>query len=504
MDGSNGVPPAATDTNTPPPSSASNNNIVTAIRFLSIDPLFAHPPAHNNSLLLPSMLNVQPIHHNDALLNLMTIAEFQSQLTNLINATATADTSGGDVSITSTMDASGSQVAADISDSTVHVLDASSNLTAADASDTTTTTEPSVIPWSERSLTPPPKGTIRLISPPPVTECESLLGLWDIDRTITQWVELAAVNEQAAGVFAANQRERWLAWKVWYRLTQRIWRRRTQCNVDMIEMAPVPDADAILITDTTHHMIYRFHRHDLFNTLLSNICMSDEMLPNPREPRNPWTNAAFTYGQIVGVCQALLQDYARRGRCPPVLFSAFWAARFDVRRFATENASLLSQHAINAYFKDITDHNRDTIADTIQTLLAEAGVSLVPVHVRRWLRVTPLTDGHKAWLAFARDYTLYMNLHVQVRPHWHSEEMVYRDVRRLYQRHPITDNAGPRVRALRDMRATPGPGMAAHDPAVNNLLSLLLGPSNGTGSLDEMFGNIQNSLFGGRGSGGRG
>lgn len=458
---------------------------------MSIDPLYINPIAHQ-PLLIHNVLNVQPLHHDD-ILNMLLLSHY--------GATASAHPPSTGPAEQPT-DASANTAPTELPPP---ATDASANTSPAEQSAPAPAPEP-VIPWAERSLTPPPKGTIRLLSAPPATECESLLGLWDRDRTLSQWVELAAINEQAAGVFAANQRARWFAWKVWHRLTQRIWHRRTQCNVDMIEMAPVADADAILITDTAHRMIYRFHRHDLFNTLLSNICMSDEMLPNPREPRNPWTNAPFTYGQIVGVCQALLQDYARRGRCPPVLFSAFWATRFDVRRFATENASLLSQHAINAYFKDVTDHNRETIADTIQTLLAEAGINVVPVHVRRWLRVTPLTDGHKAWLAMARDYTLYMNLHVQVRPHWHTEELIYRDIRRLHQRHPITDNAGPRVRVLRDMSATPGPGFLTADtnPAMNNLLTLLLGPPNNAGSLDGLFSNIQDSLFGGRGSGGRG
>jgi hypothetical protein len=259
--------------------------------------------------------------------------------------------------------------------------------------------------------------------------------------------------------------------------------------------------------------------------MLSNICMSEEMLPNPREPRNPWTNAPFTYGQIVGVCQSLLQDYARRGRCPPVLFSAFWASRFDVRRFASDNASLLGQHAINAYFKDVNDHNRETVADTIIQLLTEAGISCTPVGVRRWLRASPLTDGHREWLAMARDFTLYMNLHVQMRPHWHTDEMIYRDVRRLHQRHPISDGAGPRLRALRTMGSTPGPGLleaalpewggavaaaavagapASANPQLQSLLTLLLGaPASPSSSVDETLGNIQNSLFGARGSGGR-
>jgi hypothetical protein len=503
MDGSGGVPPTVNTApsgldapNTPPIPAPANTNIISALRFLTIDPLFSPPPA-TPPLLLRNVLNVQPLHQNDdALLNLLFTTHY-----------------------TSTLMPPTTQPVADVSSNPAPApapapappTDASNNSVEQPTSDVSSNTPvtPPIVPWSERSLTPPPKGTVRLLSPPPAEAavCDALAALWDTDHTFTQWAELIATNEQARDVFYANQRERWYAWMVWYRLTQRIWRRRTQCNVDMIEMAPIADADAILITDTTHRMIYRFHRHDLFNTLLSNICMSDEMLPNPREPRNPWTNAPFTYGQIVGVCQALLQDYARRGRCPPVLFSAFWAARFDVRRFAAENASLLSQHAINAYFKDVTDHNRDTVADTIQTLLAEAGVSLVPVHVRRWLRVTPLTEAHRAWLAFARDYTLYMNLHVQVRPHWHSEEMVYRDVRRLHQRHPITDNAGPRLRVLRNMGATPGPGMldlpSNTEPAIQNLLTLLMGPSTGSGLLDDAFGNIQHSLFGGRGSGGR-
>jgi hypothetical protein len=363
---------------------------------------------------------------------------------------------------------------------------------------------PAPIPWSERCLSAPIKGTIRLLTPPPSVDST----LWDTDKTLTEWVNASHQNEHTHDIFVTNQRQRWLAWKVWHRITQRIWSRRSQCGIDMIDMAPITDTDAIMVNDATNRTIYRFHRRDLFNTLLSNICMSEEMLPNPRAPRNPWTNASFTYGQIVGVCQNLLQEYAKRGRCPPVLFSAFWAVQFDLGRFASENASLLSQHAIITYFKDINDHNRDTISDTIIQLLTAAGVSCTPVGVRRWLRASPLTEGHREWLAFARDYTLYMNLHVQIRPHWHTEELIYRDVRRLNQRFRITDNAGPRLRALREM----GPGSLSglgvgSDLATQTLLALLIGDQSiqGTPSaVDAAMEHIQNSLFGGHGFGGHG
>jgi hypothetical protein len=372
---------------------------------------------------------------------------------------------------------------------------------------------PPIVPWVERCMTLPTQGTIRLLTPPPPAEggaSAATRALWDTDQTYSQWMARADGDPAVAAIFEANQRRRWLARTVWHRLTQRVWCRRTQCNVDMIDMAEVSDADAILVTDAAHRTVYRFHRRDLFNTLLSNICMSEEMLPNPRAPRNPWTNAPFTFGQIVGVCHSLLQDYARHGRCPPVLFSAFWAAQFDVRRFAAENASLLGQHAITAYFKDINDHNRDTVADTIIQLLTEAGIACTPVGVRRWLRASPLTAGHREWLRMASDYTLYMNLHVQVRAHWHTEDIIQHDVRRLHQRHPVSDAAGPRLRALRNL-ATPGPGsLEAPSEPMSNLLTLLFGPRTGPAptttpqDIDETIERIQNSLFGGRGSGGRG
>lgn len=376
---------------------------------------------------------------------------------------------------------------------------------AATETDTTTTDAsaetPPIVPWAERCLFLPARGFIRLLTPPPDGDGS---GLWDHDHTYSEWMQRAEAEPEARAVFEANQRARWLARTVWLRLTQRIWRRRTQCNVDMIDMAEIPDADAVLMTDTSLRTIYRFHRRDLYNNLLSNICMSEEMLPNPRVPRNPWTNVPLTYGQTVGVCHALLQDYARHRRCPPVLFSAFWAAGFDVKRFATESASLLAQHAITTYFKDINEHNHDTIADTIYQLLMESGVRSTPVAVRRWLRTTPLTDGHREWLQMARDYTLYMNLHVQVRPAWHTEDMIHRDVRRLHQRVPITDSPGPRVRLLRTMSGVGAGGegdAVSTTGATGGMFAITL---NGIGgdphqSLASLMEQLQNSLFRGRG-----
>lgn len=335
--------------------------------------------------------------------------------------------------------------------------------------------------WEDRQRTPPPRGAIRLLDPPSDPSSNFITHYWARDHTLAEWHETLAnldrehtamlpngagesvsVTTSASSIlgpshcnavrkiFYDNQRKRWLARKAINLWRYRIWAKRPQCGVDLIEMGPVSDRDAVFVTDTANKTVYKFHRRDIYNCLLSNICMSDEMLPCPRAPTNPWTNAPLTLGQTISVCQQLVADYARRGRCPPVLFAAFCTAGYNLNKFLSTNSSLLSQYAITAYFKDIHDHNRPVVVDTILQLLNTAGVSYSLPAVRRWFRQTPITPLHREWLAFARDYTLYLNLHVQTRETWYTEEYIYRDVRRLYSRTNFADPAGPRLALLRD------------------------------------------------------
>jgi hypothetical protein len=252
-----------------------------------------------------------------------------------------------------------------------------------------------------------------------------------------------------AELFFEIQRGRYIARKVLLRLQQRIWSRRIQCNVDLIDMEPIPAADRILLTDVPTRTIYAFHRRDIFRNLLSNIGAAAEMLPSPRPPTNPWTNLPLTRAQTMSICQQLLLDYAKRGQCPPVVFAAFCAAKYDIRRFESENSALLAQHAIRAYFADLHDHNRDVVCDTVIQLLDEHNVRFSPATIRRWFRLTPVTSLHREWLALARDYTLHLNLHIQPRPSWQDDDGIMRDVRRLHARTDFAEAVSPRLRLLR-------------------------------------------------------
>lgn len=330
-------------------------------------------------------------------------------------------------------------------------------------------------PWTTRCQTPPEPGRIRMLSDPDTAPSSHVTAWWWRDRTLTEWVKDIEQTEcdisnnplmravypptyahDVTAVFYMNQRSRWLARVVIQRLRLRIWARRPACNVDLIDLQPVPDADAIMITDTTNKRIFRFHRRDLLNTVMSNLTMSDEYLPTPRHPTNPWTNERFTKAQTMAVCHRLAADFVKRGRCPPPLLSSFWDAHFNIKQFLAQNTAALSQQAIRTYFRELTDDNIQTVYETMTNLLSDAGVDFSPLTVRRWLYATPRTPVHQAWVAFCRDYTLYLNLHIQVRPTWYDTGNIYRDVRTLYANTPIREPAmSTRRRVIQGQTQTP-------------------------------------------------
>lgn len=366
--------------------------------------------------------------------------------------------------------------------------------------------------WEQRQQIPPQPDMIRLLEDPPADAPQHIANLWYADRTLTAWHEIKdasstpfelaiygpSYRDDIADVFYRNQRRRWLARWTLQRWRLAVWRKRTVCNVDMIDMQPIADADAVFVTDTANRCIYRFHRRDMYTNLLSNICMADDMLPCPRPPTNPWTNQPLTLVQTMSVCQQLVADYARRGRCPPPLFAAFWAARFDLRQFEQENSAVLAQHAITTYFKDLTDDTHATVFDTMTSLLAETGCEFMPQAVRRWLRASPQTASHREWLAMVRDYTLYMNLHIQARPHWYTRDHIYGDVMRLFQRTEFPDTTSQRMRQLRAVTTTPV--LAGGSSPLSAFLGLsLLGtpPTDISGNMDYNVALqlIQQALF---------
>lgn len=323
--------------------------------------------------------------------------------------------------------------------------------------------------WTQHCKNPTAPGRIRILADPTTAPNLFIRSWWFIDRTLTEWynriqeirhaIETKHISaafypksfaDESEQLFYATQRQRWLVHKVVNRWRFRMWSRRPQCGVNLIDMEPVPDDQAVNLTDTQNRMVYRFHRKDLFDSLLSKLTLSDDMLPMPRPPANPWTNAHLTLAQTIGVCQMYIADCAARGRCPPPIFAAFVQSRYDTRRLYEFHSAMLSQHAIARFFADINDDNLDSIQETIIGLLNEASVDFTVHRLSHWLAERPLTPLHREWLALARDYTLYINLHIQARRYWYSQDEIQADVRVLFGRStPFHSTFSSRIRMLR-------------------------------------------------------
>jgi hypothetical protein len=303
----------------------------------------------------------------------------------------------------------------------------------------------------ERRKLPPPPGKIRMLEEPDKYP-RVIARYWDTDMSLTEWIEeFITIRKQykektISSVlypesfldtlhfsFVTNQRNRFLVRKVYRKWSQRVWMKRTQCNITLIDMEEFKDKDAIYLTDTKHHQIFRFHRSDVFKNFLTNISSCDEMLPSPRIPTNPWTNEPLTFQQTLSICNQMISYYAAKGKCPPLLFTAFCSSQYNIRTFRYKQASILAQNAIKTYFAEITPENRDVIEDTIVQLLYTAGCLFSPDSLHKWIcsNSSPL---HREWLSIVCDYTLYMNLHVQVRPYWYNQTYILMDIRRLYER----------------------------------------------------------------------
>ena len=335
--------------------------------------------------------------------------------------------------------------------------------------------------YEERRKLPPAPGTIRLISSSEgYPSC--IARYWNLDMSLSEWIsELSDIQqdymehtisaalyppnylETLQAIFVSNQRNRFLAYKVYRKWSQRVWRKRTQCNVTLIDMESVEERHALYLTDTKHHQIFRFHTNDVCKTLLSNIGSCDEMMPYPRHPTNPWTNEPLRLAQTIAICQALITTYAAKGACTPILLSAFCSSGYDIRTFRYKYTMLLSQHAIATYFAEITPENRDVIEDTMFQLLTVTGCIFSPNALHQWIQ-TPNTRLHRDWLSMVCDYTLYMNLHIQVRPNWYTQSYIRFDIRRLYDRsHFFREVVRPRA----SQTSTPvAPALVQQAPAA--------------------------------------
>jgi hypothetical protein len=121
---------------------------------------------------------------------------------------------------------------------------------------------------------------------------------------------------------------RWLAQKL-------------SCKNDTDPITMEVPKQPITLIDWRQRAKYTFEAASLRNDMRSKLLTHDEMFPMPCNPRNPFTNTHFTYGQL----HSLFEQIRAAGKTEWAL-EAFRDAQFDVYMFARDNNRKLRLFAL--------------------------------------------------------------------------------------------------------------------------------------------------------------
>jgi hypothetical protein len=194
-----------------------------------------------------------------------------------------------------------------------------------------------------------------------------------------------------------NQRIRWR----FKRLLQR-WRlsRFRQANtIDVVTMEE--PKQPVYVYDWPTRTKYVFEATTLFRGIRTSLLLADELFPMPKEPKNPYTNQPFSYGQLHFTLNALRE----RGRADWAT-EAFRTAGYDLTVFKRRNNMQLRLAALNSLFAKPTDIAYvDTLFDFIDFSHDNAEIEMARKDVWLWAIENSHDHAHiQCWRVLCYDF----------------------------------------------------------------------------------------------------
>jgi hypothetical protein len=169
-------------------------------------------------------------------------------------------------------------------------------------------------------------------------------------------------------------------------------------NTEDVVTMEVPK-NCIQLLDFPNKLSYVYEARTLKKLIESRITLSDYMFPNPLAPINPFTNAAFTRGQLMSI----ILQCKKKGEFSWIL-DRFYASECDLRIFTLRFRQPLKILAIEAHFKGPIYKYKDEVLDFFQV---EADAENLPDDkfdtFSRRMTHRPGCEFVKEWIALTRD-----------------------------------------------------------------------------------------------------
>jgi hypothetical protein len=128
----------------------------------------------------------------------------------------------------------------------------------------------------------------------------------------------------ARSIYEENQKIRWSFKRlvsIW--LIRKCKNRIIGADSDLVTMEPVNSFDKIQLICITTRSMYIFSGQALIRSIVSNLESQQAAIPNVTEPKNPYTNIEFKYGQMTYIYKQLLLWCYTRSKPMPSLISLY-------------------------------------------------------------------------------------------------------------------------------------------------------------------------------------
>ena len=189
----------------------------------------------------------------------------------------------------------------------------------------------------------------------------------------------------------------------------RAWKIRKLFNAiknteDVVTMEP--PKNTVFVRDIVRGYSFVFEASSIRKLIENRLLFSDYMFSTPLEPINPYTNIAFTLGQMYSI----IQQCKSHGQYSWIL-DTYKTAECNVKKFRIYNCQKLNIEAINAYFKKTRAHIRETVIDYFISQADECDMSQRSIgsfiHSYDYNIEHPIINN---WINMIRDYYIASEL----------------------------------------------------------------------------------------------
>jgi len=250
------------------------------------------------------------------------------------------------------------------------------------------------------------------------------------DRTLREWWILihsmkasTLPSEKQAGehleeAFFNNQRLRWLACK-WIRNVRcKIMNKRVVGAEDMVTLRPIPTESLVSVYDIRARNKYQFHTNTIARAIFNNLMCSSYGIAAPQFPKNPYTNAPWSYGQILTIITQVLRNLTYTHKAPSTPLLTYRMSNYNMPEFLKKYGLGLKIYAAKTLFSTQDDPTTIEIYnETIDDIYSGDNLPTRSYYVSRLVKGRKLpVDLKKDWDALVLTFWLYSNYNIVILP----------------------------------------------------------------------------------------